>query len=209
MIKLRKNKSRFLLIGSFLILIGICTYMYKYYNNYRYEKADEDRVLEFFDKSDDTIVSSEEVKEEVKEESTTSNYSYTGVLEIPSISFKRGFLKPDDINNNLNKNIEVLQNSDMPNVENGLLAIAGHSGTGRIAFFKKLHKLKVADPIYIYYENIKYKYEVVSIYEVEKNGIINVARIKEHFTLVLTTCSMSNPSKQLVVISKLIEKIEY
>ena len=133
--------------------------------NFYINRIEEKQVEEFINNHvvEDTPVieeTTEEVKEEVKQPET---YNYVGVLEIPKINFKRGFLDIKDKNNNVNKNIQVLENSAMPNVNGGLLVIAGHSGSGRVAFFRNLYKLKENDQIYIYYENTKY------IYQVQKN----------------------------------------
>ena len=96
----------------------------------------------------------------------------------------------------------------MPDVDHGFMAIAGHSGSGRTAFFKNLHKLKEKDIIYIYYKNIKYTYEVIKNYEEVKDGDITVDKSSES-TLVLTTCSQTNKNNQVVVVSKLINKTVY
>ena len=148
----------------------------------------------------------EKIKEEVKQPET---YNYIGVLEIPKINFKRGFLKINDRNNNVNKNIQVLENSAMPNVDNGLLVIAGHSGSGRVAFFKNLYKLKVKDEVFIYYENIKYVYEILTIYDESKDGTIAIDKKSDETILVLTTCSQTDDKKQLVIIAKQVNKLDY
>lgn len=209
MIRKEKNKSRFSIIGSFLIIgaIGVFTF-YNIYNlsiNNREEKQADDFInnINTNDDSDDEVI--ENKQEEIKKEET---YNYIGVLEIPTINFKRGFLEINDRNNKVNKNIQVLENSTMPDVENGLMVIAGHSGTGRTAFFKNLYKLKEKDTINIYYKNIKYTYEVINVYEETKDGDIAIDKISET-TLVLTTCSQSNKNKQVVVISKLVNKLDY
>lgn len=210
MIRKEKNKSRFSIIGSFLIIgaIGVFTF-YNIYNlsiNNREEKQADDFINNITTNDADSYEEViEDNQEEIKKEET---YNYIGVLEIPTINFKRGFLEMNDRNNKVNKNIQVLENSTMPDVENGLMVIAGHSGTGRTAFFKNLYKLKEKDTINIYYKNIKYIYEVINVYEEKKDGDIAIDKSSES-TLVLTTCSQSNKNKQVVVISKLVNKLDY
>lgn len=209
MIRKEKNKSRFSIIGSFLIIgsIGVFTF-YNIYNlsiNNREEKQANDFINNITTNDDSIDEVIEDNQEEIKKEET---YNYIGVLEIPTINFKRGFLEINDKNNKVNKNIQVLENSTMPDVENGLMVIAGHSGTGRTAFFKNLYKLKEKDTINIYYKNIKYTYEVINVYEETKDGDIAIDKSSES-TLVLTTCSQSNKNKQVVVISKLVNKLDY
>ena len=210
MIKKEKNKSRFSIIGSFLIIGATSIFLFYNIYNFYINRAEEKQAEEFINNPvvEDTPVieeTIEEVKEEVKQSET---YNYVGVLEIPKINFKRGFLDIKDKNNNVNKNIQVLENSAMPNVNGGLLVIAGHSGSGRVAFFRNLYKLKENDQIYIYYENIKYIYQVQKYYEETKDGDISIDKNSES-TLVLTTCSQTDKNKQIVIVSKLIDKTNY
>ncbi|MBQ9833630.1 MAG: sortase [Bacilli bacterium] len=210
MIKKEKNKSRFSIIGSFLIIGATSIFLFYNIYNFYINRAEEKQAEEFINNPvvEDTPVieeTTEEVKEEVKQPET---YNYVGVLEIPKINFKRGFLDIKDKNNNVNKNIQVLENSAMPNVNGGLLVIAGHSGSGRVAFFRNLYKLKENDQIYIYYENIKYIYQVQKYYEETKDGDISIDKNSES-TLVLTTCSQTDKNKQIVIVSKLIDKTNY
>lgn len=209
MIKKEKNKSQFSIIGS-LLIIG-ATSVILFYNIYNFciNHIEEKQTEEFINNPvvEDTPVieeTTEEVKEEVKQ---SEAYNYIGVLEIPKINFKRGFLDIKDKNNNVNKNIQVLENSTMLNVNGGLLVIAGHSGSGRVAFFRNLYKLKENDQIYIYYENIKYIYQVQKYYEETKDGDISIDKNSES-TLVLTTCSQTDKNKQIVIVSKLIDKTD-
>lgn len=210
MIKKEKNKSRFSIIGSFLIIGATSVFLFYNIYNFYINRVEEKQAKEFINNpvEEDTPVieeTTEEVKEEVKQPEA---YNYIGVLEIPKINFKRGFLDIKDKNNNVNKNIQVLENSTMPNVNGGLLVIAGHSGSGRVAFFRNLYKLKENDQIYIYYENIKYIYQVQKYYEETKNGDISIDKNSES-TLVLTTCSQTDKNKQIVIVSKLIDKRDY
>ena len=210
MIKKEKNKSRFSIIGSFLIIGATSIFLFYNIYNFYINRAEEKQAEEFINNPvvEDTPVIeeiTEEIKEEVKQPET---YNYVGVLEIPKINFKRGFLDIKDKNNNVNKNIQVLENSAMPNVNGGLLVIAGHSGSGRVAFFRNLYKLKENDQIYIYYENIKYIYQVQKYYEETKDGNISIDKNSES-TLVLTTCSQTDKNKQIVIVSKLIDKTNY
>lgn len=210
MIKEEKNKSRFSIIGSFLIIGATSVFLFYNIYNFCINHIEEKQAKEFINNPvvEDTPVieeTTEEVKEEVKQPET---YNYIGVLEIPKINFKRGFLDIKDKNNNVNKNIQVLENSTLPNVNGGLLVIAGHSGSGRVAFFRNLYKLKENDQIYIYYENIKYIYQVQKYYEETKDGDISIDKNSES-TLVLTACSQTDKNKQIVIVSKLIDKTNY
>ena len=66
--------------------------------------------------------------------------------------------------NDVEKNIFIVEGSSYPDVEKGNLMIAGHSGTGWKAFFNDLYKLNVGDTAYVKYKNKKYIYNIVNIY---------------------------------------------
>ena len=137
----RNQKSRLLIIGSLLLLFGIVVIGGKYIYNYLSYK-EEIKVIDEFLETEVEEITIENVIEETPKEPTTKEeqepiYNYIAVLEIPTINLKKGLLSINDKYNNVDKNIEILQNSDMPNVKNGLLALAGHSGNSKIAFFNK------------------------------------------------------------------------
>ena len=144
------------------------------------------------------------VIEELKqEEKKTPNYSYIGVLEMPKINVERGFLNINDKGNNVNKNLQVIKGSDMPDVKNGNLIIAAHSGNSYISYFKNLYKLSNDDVAYIYFNNIKYTYKVAGKYDVEKTGKVVIHRDNKKNTLTLITCSQTDKTKQIVYILEL------
>lgn len=211
MIKKEKNKSHALLLGSFIILLGIAipTAKYLYFNHLN--NINDDKIEEFFEETNIEPVIEDEPTEEVNEvvEKPTYSYDYIAVLEIPSISLKRGLVSINDKNNNVNKNIEILKNSTMPDVENGNLILAGHSGSSYISFFKNLERLNNDNLIYIYYNNVKYTYKVVNSYLEIKDGNIVIHRNMDKTTLTLTTCSQKHKGKQLIVISELVKKENY
>ena len=144
-----------------------------------------------------------EWQEDIQEE------EYLGVLEIPKIHFKRGYFDFANENNTVEKNIQLI-NTTTPDIENGNIIFAAHSGTGYKAFFKNLDKLSLKDEIYLYYKENKYTYEVVNIYTEDKNGYIDIQKDPNQKTLTLTTCKPNTKDKQLVVIANQIkeEKIE-
>ena len=145
-------------------------------------------------------IDEEEIKEQPKqEEKKTSNYNYIGVLEIPKINIKRGFLNIKDKGNNVNKNLQVIKGSDMPNVKNGNLIIAAHSG----------NKLSNEDVAYVYFNNIKYTYKVVGKYDAEKSGKVTIHRDNKKNTLTLITCSQTDKTKQIVYILELEREENY
>lgn len=197
----------FFLIGG-LLFIG--RNAYSYYN----EKQAEKRAEEFLqlDKEEvETIkINIDEdtslVEEETPKEDTSN---YIGVLEIPKINLKRGFFSIDSKDNNVNKNIQVIKESNMPDVVNGNLIIASHSGNSYVSFFKDLYKLSNNDTAYIYYNGIKYTYILAGKYDVEKTGEVAIHRDNTKSTLTLITCSKNDNTKQEVYILELESKEDY
>ena len=70
-----------------------------------------------------------------------------------------------------------------------------------------LYKLENGDRVYIYYNGIKYVYELVNKYDEVKDGTIVVHRNNEDTVLTLITCK-HNTNKQLVFIIELNEIIQ-
>ena len=211
-----KKEQLIKLVASFIFLIGSFMYIGRIAYNYYVELRDYNKAKEFLNIGKEEIeeikvdIDEEEIKEQPKqEEKKTSNYNYIGVLEIPKINIKRGFLNIKDKGNNVNKNLQVIKGSDMPNVKNGNLIIAAHSGNSYISYFKNLHKLSNDDVAYVYLNNIKYTYKVVGKYDAEKNGKVTIHRDNKKNTLTLITCSQTDKTKQIVYILELESEENY
>ena len=144
------------------------------------------------------------VKQKVKQKE-----NYIALLEIPAISLKQGFYSKGSNLNNVNKGIQILKVSDMPDKEKGNTILASHSGNCNVCYFKNLYKLKEKDLIYIYHKDIKFTYEVVKKYLEVKDGDIWIKRDNSKTTLTLTTCSQQEKGKQIVIISNLIKQENY
>lgn len=211
-----KREQLIKLVASFIFLIGSFMYIGRIAYNYYVELRDYNKAQEFLNIGKEEIeeikvdIDKEEIKEQPKqEEKKTSNYNYIGVLEIPKINIKRGFLNIKDKGNNVNKNLQVIKGSDMPNVKNGNLIIAAHSGNSYISYFKNLYKLSNDDVAYVYFNNIKYTYKVAGKYDAEKNGKVTIHRDNKKNTLTLITCSQTDKTKQTVYILELESEENY
>lgn len=211
-----KKEQLIKLVASFIFLIGSFMYIGRIAYTYYVELRDYNKAQEFLNIGKEEVeeikvdIDEEEIKEQPKqEEKKTSNYNYIGVLEIPKINIKRGFLNIKDKGNNVNKNLQVIKGSDMPNVKNGNLIIAAHSGNSYISYFKNLHKLSNDDVAYVYFNNIKYTYKVAGKYDVEKNGKVTIHRDNKKNTLTLITCSQTDKTKQIVYILELESEENY
>lgn len=149
----------------------------------------------------------EEVKEEVKEENNEYTYEeYLGIIDIPKIELYKGFYNKTSNLNNVKFNLYVLPESSYPDVENGNLIIAGHSGNYNNSYFANLYKLEKEDTITIHYNNSKYIYKITNIYTEEKTGKVRIFRNKNKTTLTLITCTKDDDYHQTIYIAELISK---
>ena len=204
--KKRISPSTVALIGAFVITIGGFFILYNFISDkklfaydYMNEQIYDNRETEIYD------VNTTEVNTD--EETNTKNYqdieSYIGYLEIPKIKFKRGFYNITSKLNTVEANIEIIKGSDMPDVTNGNLIIAGHSGTGWKAFFKNLYKLEVGDEAIVTYAGINYKYKITNIYKQKNTGTVSIKRNYDKSTLTLITCTKDDSSTQTIYIAEL------
>ena len=112
-----------------------------------------------------------EANENQKEENNDYTYEeYLGIIDIPKISLYKGFYDKTSNLNNVKFNLYVLPESSYPDVTNGNLIIAGHSGNYNNSYFANLYKLEKEDTITIHYNNSKYIYKITNIYNEEKTG---------------------------------------
>ena len=121
-----------------------------------------------------------------------------GTLIIKKLDLKENLYNIDSPKNNVEEHVTILKESTLPDKDNSILFLAAHSGTGKIAYFEELDKLKVNDKIKIIYKNKEYQYLVKSIWEEKKDGYININR-EDHKQLILTTCSPNKKGYQLII----------
>ena len=207
--KSKGKKSQLIIVGSLLILIGIGVVGSKYLYNYLLERAEDIKIEEFYEVQetiDDEDIVEETPTEETKETPKQDNTNYVAVIKIPKIGLEKGLCEKGSYCNNVNRNIQILKESTYPDIANGNFILAGHSGSGRISYFRNLYKLSQDDEVSIFYQGKEYKYKVVNMYDIEKNGTANIIRNKEKTTLTLITCR-HNTNKQIVVICELVETV--
>lgn len=128
---------------------------------------------------------------------------YIGYLSIPKINLTKGFLDSRSKENNVDKNIMVIEGSNYPDVEKGNFMIAGHSGSGWKSFFRDLHKLEIGDEIFIDYKGKMYTYTLRKIYTQPKLGTLAVYRDYNKSSLTLITCTNNDSKTQTIFISEL------
>ncbi len=206
---LKKNKTK--IISIIFILIGISMCLYDKLNKYLFLKNEDDKVLTFMNDQYKKEVSFQNITNEInqnEDEKLQETDKFIGVLEIPKLKLKKGFYDENSIHNNVSENVMLLKSSDMPNTTYGLLALAAHSGNSIKSYFKSLYKLTYEDEAIIYYDKIKYNYKLKKIYEVEKNGYVNIKKELEDTSLALITCDKIKDDKQVVYLFNLYSKQE-
>ena len=204
-----------IIIGTLLIVSGMMSLTSNYFNEkvdnaYTYMnnlllENNETEILELQEEVatiDETTSSLENMQ---IEETVTDPYAkyYIGTLEIPKINLNKGFTAIDSPYNTVNKNIEVVKDSNYPDVSKSNFILAAHSGNSYLAYFKNLYQLTLGDKAYINYKNHRYTYKIVNIYQQEKTGKIAIYRDLNKNTLTLITCTKDSKTKQTIYILEL------
>ena len=205
--KKRISPNTVALIGAFVITLGGFLSFYNFISDkkllaydYMNEQIYNDNETEIYNVNTTEVATDEE---ENKIQIYQDIESYIGYLEIPKIKFKRGFYNINSSLNTVEANIEVIKGSEMPDVTNGNLIIAGHSGTGWKAFFKDLYKLEVGDEAIVTYAGVNYKYKITNIYKERNTGTVSIKRNYDKTTLTLITCTKDDSSTQTIYIAEL------
>lgn len=208
--KRRKENKWLILLGIILIIVSIFIISLDIYKSTKKEIQEVELVEEFFEEVEE-VKNDEEVSiiEEEKVETSSPTYNYIAILEIPSINLKRGLVDYNSKYNNVKYNIQIIEHSQMPNVENSNLILAGHNGSSSVSFFKDLYKLKDDSLIYLYYDGYKYIYKLNNYYDTDKDGKVEIVRNRYKNTITLITCKRNTKDKQTVFIGYLVDKVEY
>lgn len=149
----------------------------------------------------------EEKKEEEVSNDTDANAnyeSYLGILEIKKINFYKGFYDKSSSLNNVKFNLKFLDVSSYPNEYRGNVIIIGHSGNYNNSYFANLYKLSVGDEASIYYNDKKYNYKIVDIYNEYKDGTVTIYRDERKSCLTLITCTKDDDEHQTIYIFELV-----
>lgn len=223
--KIKLQNSTVIFIGILLIIIGILVGFSDYLKEKKIKAFSDMNILLYESEVPENIDSEEIIEErqdeEVKEEEPSGDkekeepqkpqkpqikYNYIGILEIPKINLKRGFLDVNSKYNKVDYNITVIRGSTFPDEKNNNLILASHSGNCSVCFFHNLYKLSKGDIAHLYYKNIKYSYKITNIYEVKKTGTVSIYRDYSKDTLTLITCTRNSNTKQTVYILELYDK---
>ena len=208
----KESKGQLFIVGSFFILLSISIVSINLFTDYINKQKEKNLIKQYYETEEyvvdipvmeEEIVQEEQQVEEKKEEKKVE-VNYIAVIKIPKIGLEKGLASKDSYWNNVNRNIQILTESDMPDVEKGNVILAGHSGNSGVSYFRKLNKLQIDDKVSISYNGKEYVYKMVNSYEIEKNGYAHILRNAEKTTLTMITCK-HNTNKQLVVICELVD----
>ena len=192
-----------ILVGGFFLLYDYIEskklLAYDYISNYYYNGKELINVEELYEINEEENV--REIKQEEEEGPVTDEY--IGYLTIPKINLTKGFVDKRSSENDVEKNILIIDGSNYPDVENGNFIIAGHSGTGWKAFFNELYQLQLGDEAYVTYKGKKYVYNLVNIYKQPKTGKVAIYRNYDVRTLTLITCTNYDDTTQTIYILEL------
>lgn len=205
------NKFKNVTIGYLIIFGSFMLISHNYFNKVK-DRVFTNVNLEVYNLTNNILQVDNDLKhsdnekiDEVINKEEKSEY-FIGTLDIPKINLKRGFVNPDSADNNVSKNLEIVDTSDMPDVKHGNFILAAHSGTSHISYFMNLYKLVKGDTVNINYKGIKYIYKIRNIYLQEKTGKIGIYRNMNKTTLTLVTCTQDDDYHQTIYIAELIGK---
>lgn len=206
-IKRTNSKKSLYFIGSLLIISSLSIIFIHHYNKTVNIQVENEAIEEFYKQEtkvefDSTKVENNSTSTETKKEESNL-YEYIAILRIPKINLKRGLVDKNSKYNDIKYNIMIHKSSDSPSEEGGNLILLAHSGNSNISFFKYLYKMKLDDIIYLDYNNNTYKYKLINIYDIEKNGKAPIRKNTTKSSITLITCR-NNTNKQIVLIGELI-----
>ena len=124
-------------------------------------------------------------------------------IKIDKLKINNPIYEKGSINNNIDKNVIILDESDYPDKQNGTVLIGAHSGTAKESYFKNLNKLVVGDTIKLTYKDKLYTYKVDKISKDNKDGKISITYENKENRLVLFTCYPKDKNNYLIVSSYL------
>lgn len=202
------KKSHLLIFGSLLVFMGVVVLSFNHLAKLR-EELFNDMLLAMYNygNSDKNVEApkANNVSDGTEYNQKNIDYGkYLGVLSIPKIGLRRGFCSLDSKYNNIEYNVTLVLGSTMPDVAGGNLILMAHSGTAYISYFAYLYTLKHGDNAFVTYNGRDYKYSLVNVYNVPKNGKVKINRNFDKTTLTLITCTKDDSTKQTVYIFELV-----
>lgn len=171
--------------------------------------VEENTIDENLDENIEEVDEEEKIEEVVvdnKPQVSKPKIEYIASLSIPKISLKHGLTSINSKYNSVNYGIQIIKGSDFPDVVNGNLILASHSGTSYRSLFKNLYMVNIGDICIVSYKGKEYKYEITNIYNKPKIGKITIERDYKKNTLTLITCTKNSDTEQTIYIGELVQE---
>jgi LPXTG-site transpeptidase (sortase) family protein len=186
-------------VYSFIIITCISSFLV-YNIDHKQEKIVNNIIQEdIVEEEKNTYNDIVEIKEEIINKEVKKEEKELMTLIIPKINFEGKIYNKNSLLNDIDKNIIIMNESDMPDKESGIVIIGGHSGYGKYAYFKNLNKLDINDEIIINYLGNKYIYHVVNFHLDFKDGSISINNNNNNKNkLFLFTCNPNDKNNYLV-----------
>ena len=188
--KYYKRKYLFI-IQLFLSIIILFTIIYFIFNYFHKIKIQED-----FSKQLTTNYSLSQLYNNYKTDQQDDNnyYQLFGTIEIPKISLKYSIFSTLD-----EEKLKIAPckffGKDLNSNDN--ICIAAHNyDNGK--FFSDIILLDINDVIYLFSDNIKYSYNVISKYEVNPNNLDPIFEYDNNKYLTLVTCNNLNGNRVII-----------
>lgn len=205
------SSSQIIAIGTLFILCGLLIFSSQYILNKKNSLFEYINMQMYFNQMNELEPEPESKEPEIPPEEPQASEpepeviteNYIGVLEIPKIDLKKGLYDINSKYNTVSRNVMILSPSDYPDVDKGNFILAAHSGNGYLSFFRNLYKLSIGDYAYVYYNNVKYSYEIVNIYYEQKTGKIAIRKPVGKTTLMMITCTKNDETTQTVYVAEL------
>ena len=188
--KYYKRKYLFI-IQLFLSIIILFTIIYFIFNYFHKIKIQED-----FSKQLTTNYSLSQLYNNYKtdQQDDDNYYQLFGTIEIPKISLKYSIFSTLD-----EEKLKIAPckffGKDLNSNDN--ICIAAHNyDNGK--FFSDIILLDINDVIYLFSDNIKYSYNVISKYEVNPNNLDPIFEYDNNKYLTLVTCNNLNGNRVII-----------
>lgn len=201
----RLSKNAKITLSILFIFIGLFLVTYDYFDtikhnvfNYQNIRLMEQKVV--IEETPEEIIEAEIITTTipVTTQVTDQKDNYIGILSVPDVNIKRGFVAIDSKYNSIRYNVMLISGSTMPDEKFGNLILAAHRGNSSVSFFENLYKVRVGSYAYVDYNNKVYKYELKSTYTEPKDGSLTIKRNADASCLTLITCTRNDKKTQTI-----------
>lgn len=200
------RRHLFSVIGFVIIAMGVVFFGVNKLEEAKVKEEEVIKINTFYEEESDDDYSVIANNQSLDEDKDIVFDKYIALLEIPKINLKRGL---SYYKNSINYNIEIVDGSSFPDRDGSNLILASHSGNSKVSFFKNLYKLVLGDKVYIYYNDFKYEFVIDDIYDVKKDGTVEIERYKDKKTITLITCKNGSDDLQEVYVGYLTDYYHY